>query len=88
MVFLKVDMVPAEPATTCTAGGLDFTAEGGKRQGREGPRSVRVLEIQSAFSNSFIFSPFDPGVKKIIGIRTFFSNALYAAIAKFKACLW
>jgi len=31
-----------EPTTTRTAGGLDFTAIGGKRQGREVPQSLRV----------------------------------------------
>ncbi len=32
----------AESTTTRTAGGLDFTAVGGKRQGREVPQSLRV----------------------------------------------
>ena len=32
----------AESTTTRTAGGLDFTAKGGKRQGREVPQSLRV----------------------------------------------
>ncbi|MGD9180725.1 MAG: hypothetical protein PVF26_14615 [Desulfobacterales bacterium] len=31
-----------ESTTTCKAGGLDFTAIGGKRQGREVPHSLRV----------------------------------------------
>jgi len=31
-----------ESTTTRTAGGLDFTAIGGKRQGREVPQSLRV----------------------------------------------
>jgi len=31
-----------ESTTTRTAGGLDFTAKGGKRQGREVPQSLRV----------------------------------------------
>ena len=30
-----------ESTTTRTAGGLDFTAKGGKRQGREVPQSLR-----------------------------------------------
>jgi PAS domain S-box-containing protein len=34
--------VIAESTTTRTAGGLDFTAAGGKRQGREVPQSLRV----------------------------------------------
>jgi hypothetical protein len=33
---------PAESTTTRTAGGLDFIAKGGKRQGREVPQSLRV----------------------------------------------
>ena len=32
----------AESTTTRKAGGLDFTAIGGKRQGREVPQSLRV----------------------------------------------
>ena len=32
----------SESTTTRTAGGLDFTAIGGKRQGREVPQSLRV----------------------------------------------
>jgi len=32
----------AESTTTRTAGGLDFTATGGKRQGHEVPQSMRV----------------------------------------------
>jgi len=32
----------SESTTTRTAGGLDFTAKGGKRQGREVPQSLRV----------------------------------------------
>jgi hypothetical protein len=31
-----------ESTATRTAGGLDFTAKGGKRQGREVPQSLRV----------------------------------------------
>jgi hypothetical protein len=31
-----------ESTTTRTAGGLGFTAKGGKRQGREVPQSLRV----------------------------------------------
>jgi hypothetical protein len=31
-----------ESTTTRTAGGLDFTAKGGKRQGHEVPQSLRV----------------------------------------------
>jgi hypothetical protein len=31
-----------ESTTTRAAGGLDFTARGGKRQGREVPQSLRV----------------------------------------------
>jgi len=31
-----------ESTTTRTAGGLDFAAEGGKRQGREVPQLLRV----------------------------------------------
>jgi hypothetical protein len=38
-VFLKS---ASESTTTRIAGGLDFTAIGGKRQGREVPRSLRV----------------------------------------------
>ena len=34
--------LPAESTTTRTAGGLDFTAKGGKRQGRAVPRLLRV----------------------------------------------
>jgi len=34
--------LPFESTTTRKAGGLDFTATGGKRQGREVPRSLRV----------------------------------------------
>jgi len=33
---------PNESTTTRTAGGLDFTAIGGKRHGREVPQSLRV----------------------------------------------
>jgi protein TonB len=36
------DATRAESTTTRTAGGLDFTAIGGKRQGREVPQSLRV----------------------------------------------
>jgi hypothetical protein len=32
--------------TTHKAGGLDFTAIGGKRQGREVPQSLRVWKTQ------------------------------------------
>ena len=35
-------MLDAESTTTRTAGGLDFTAIGGKKQGREVPQSLRV----------------------------------------------
>jgi hypothetical protein len=35
-----------ESTTTRTAGGLDFTAKGGKRQGREVPQSLRVWKTQ------------------------------------------
>jgi hypothetical protein len=38
---------PAGLTTTRTAGGLDFTAKGGKRQGRTVPRSLRVKPVQS-----------------------------------------
>jgi hypothetical protein len=37
----KRDDLP-ESTTTRTAGGLDFTAIGGKRQGREVPQSLRA----------------------------------------------
>jgi len=37
-----VDLIKPESTTTRTAGGLDFTAIGGKRRGREGPQSLRV----------------------------------------------
>ena len=51
------------PTNTRTAGGLDFTARGGKRQGREVPRSLRVKpgakppvwETQSRFYLVFDF---------------------------------
>jgi hypothetical protein len=33
-----------ESTTTGNAGGLDFTAKGGKRQGREVPQSLKGLE--------------------------------------------
>ena len=39
--LLALDSNP-ESTTTRTAGGLDFTAIGGKRQGREVPQSLRV----------------------------------------------
>jgi hypothetical protein len=39
---LKVAITVLESTTTRTAGGLDFTATGGKRQGREVPQSLRV----------------------------------------------
>jgi len=35
----------AEPTTTRTAGGLDFTAIGGKRQGREVPQSLETTRF-------------------------------------------
>jgi cell division septation protein DedD len=35
-------VTPSESTTTRKAGGLDFTAAGGKRQGREVPQSLRV----------------------------------------------
>ena len=38
----KICHVVVESTTTRTAGGLDFTAIGGKRQGREVPQSLRV----------------------------------------------
>ncbi len=38
--------------TTRTVGGLDFTAIGGKRQGREVPQSLRVWKTQSRGSGS------------------------------------
>ncbi|MBW2412322.1 MAG: hypothetical protein JRF72_21185 [Deltaproteobacteria bacterium] len=41
---LKTKIKPSdfESTTTRKAGGLDFTAVGGKRQGREVPQSLRV----------------------------------------------
>jgi len=36
---------PAESTTTRTAGGLDFTAKGGKKQGRAVPRWLRVKPV-------------------------------------------
>jgi ATP-dependent RNA helicase RhlB len=39
-----------ESTTTRTAGGSDFTAKGGKRQGREVPQSLRVRKTQSKTS--------------------------------------
>jgi hypothetical protein len=36
--------------TTRRAGGLDFTAEGGKRQGREVSQSLRIWKTQSSKS--------------------------------------
>jgi small-conductance mechanosensitive channel len=42
----------AESTTTRTAGGLDFTANGGKRQGHEVPQSLRVQETQSQSPSS------------------------------------
>ena len=47
-----------ESTTTRTAGGLDFSAIGGKRQGREVPQSLRVWKTQSIRFDSdhpFIF---------------------------------
>jgi hypothetical protein len=41
-----MEAVP-ESTTTRKAGGLDFTAIGGKRQGREVPQSLRVWKTQS-----------------------------------------
>ncbi|MDH3876556.1 MAG: hypothetical protein OEU55_05690 [Desulfobacterales bacterium] len=39
---LSAAILSAGSTTTRTAGGLDFTAIGGKRQGREGPQSLWV----------------------------------------------
>ncbi len=38
----RLEAAPTESTTIRTAGGLDFTAIGGKRQGREVPQSLRV----------------------------------------------
>jgi hypothetical protein len=42
MQFFAKKTTSPESTTTRTAGGLDFTAKGGKRQGYEVPRSLRV----------------------------------------------
>jgi benzoyl-CoA reductase/2-hydroxyglutaryl-CoA dehydratase subunit BcrC/BadD/HgdB len=42
MARLRQALAESESTTTRTAGGLDFTATGGKRQGREVPQSLRV----------------------------------------------
>ena len=42
MVNLRQALAEPESTTTRTAGGLDFTATSGKRQGREVPQSLRV----------------------------------------------
>ena len=50
--FILIDQcnLNAESTTTRIAGGLDFTAIGGKRQGREVPQSLRVWKTQSISS--------------------------------------
>jgi hypothetical protein len=42
-----------ESTTTRTAGGLDFTAIGGKRQGREVPQSLKTTRWNRVRSNRF-----------------------------------
>ncbi|MGD9240755.1 MAG: hypothetical protein PVG69_12065 [Desulfobacterales bacterium] len=41
----KVFIFTQESTTTRTAGGLDFTAKGGKRQGREVPQSLKTTRF-------------------------------------------
>jgi hypothetical protein len=42
VIFISFYVWIDGPTTTRTAGGLDFTATGGKRQGREVPQSLWV----------------------------------------------
>ena len=42
MILKRMQIIQAESTTTRTAGGLAFTAIGGKSQGREVPQSLRV----------------------------------------------
>jgi len=70
----KICHVVVESTTTRTAGGLDFTAIGGKRQGREVPQSLRV----------------EPGAKhpvwKTQSIRNGFDIALFIKSSNFPFC--
>ncbi len=47
ILFIRAILRNSESTTTRTAGGLDFAAIGGKRQGREAPQSLRVWKTQS-----------------------------------------
>jgi hypothetical protein len=44
--LFSINRITPESTTTRTAGGSDFTAKGGKRQGREVPQSLKITRVK------------------------------------------
>jgi lipopolysaccharide assembly outer membrane protein LptD (OstA) len=64
-VWIHATVAASESTTTRKAGGLDFTAIGGKKQGREVPPSLRAES--GAIIADKLFAEVDAGVIEFVG---------------------